>query len=121
MSKTEKNQELAAAKAGMDRKTARDYLDDPRLPSECVRIDFNKHAFRARKLPGNLIRKAASERRLSRSGAPVRRISPCRGAASKGSFCRIVNDSCRFSPIPITRSPLKPITHSPSIPISVLP
>ena len=34
MSKTEKNQELAAAKAGMDRKTARDYLGDPRLPSE---------------------------------------------------------------------------------------
>ena len=34
MSKTENNQELAAAKAGMDRKTARDYLGDPRLPSE---------------------------------------------------------------------------------------
>ncbi len=34
MSKTEKNQELAAAKAGMDRKTARDYLGDGRLPSE---------------------------------------------------------------------------------------
>lgn len=34
MSKTEKNQELAAAKAGMDRKTARGYLGDPRLPSE---------------------------------------------------------------------------------------
>ena len=34
LSKTEKNQELAAAKAGMDRKTARGYLGDPRLPSE---------------------------------------------------------------------------------------
>lgn len=34
MSKTEKNQELAAAKAGMDPKTARDYLRDRRLPSE---------------------------------------------------------------------------------------
>ena len=34
LSKTEKNQELAAAKAGMDRKTARTYLGDPRLPSE---------------------------------------------------------------------------------------
>ena len=34
MSKTEKNQELAAAKAGMDPKTARDYLRDSRLPSE---------------------------------------------------------------------------------------
>jgi hypothetical protein len=34
LSKTEQNQELAAAKAGMDRKTARDYLGDPRLPSE---------------------------------------------------------------------------------------
>ncbi len=34
MSKTEKNQELAAAKAGMDPKTARGYLADPRLPSE---------------------------------------------------------------------------------------
>lgn len=34
MSKTEKNQELAAAKAGMDPKTARDYLRDPRPPSE---------------------------------------------------------------------------------------
>ena len=34
MSKTEKNQEVAAAKAGMDPKTAREYLRDPRLPSE---------------------------------------------------------------------------------------
>jgi hypothetical protein len=34
LSKTEKNQEQAAAKAGMDRKTAREYLGDPRLPSE---------------------------------------------------------------------------------------
>src|SRR5438132_12864504 len=34
LSKTEKNQELAAVKAGMDPKTARDYLADPRLPSE---------------------------------------------------------------------------------------
>jgi Mu transposase, C-terminal domain len=34
LSKTEKNQELAAAKAGMDPKTARVYLRDPRLPSE---------------------------------------------------------------------------------------
>jgi hypothetical protein len=34
LSKTEKNQELAAAKAGMDPKTARDYLRDPRLPNE---------------------------------------------------------------------------------------
>jgi hypothetical protein len=34
LSKTEKNQELAAAKAGMAANTARDYLRDPRLPSE---------------------------------------------------------------------------------------
>jgi hypothetical protein len=34
LSKTEKNQEVAAAKAGMAAKTARDYLRDPRLPSE---------------------------------------------------------------------------------------
>lgn len=34
LSKTEKNQELAAVKAGMDAKTARDYLRDQRLPSE---------------------------------------------------------------------------------------
>ena len=34
LSKTERNQELAAAKAGMDPKTARGYLVDPRLPSE---------------------------------------------------------------------------------------
>jgi hypothetical protein len=34
LSKTEENQELAAAKAGMAPKTARDYLGDPRLPSE---------------------------------------------------------------------------------------
>jgi hypothetical protein len=34
LSKTEKNQELAAPKAGMDPKTARDYLRDPRLPNE---------------------------------------------------------------------------------------
>ncbi len=33
LSKTEKNQEVAAAKAGMAAKTARDYLRDPRLPS----------------------------------------------------------------------------------------
>jgi hypothetical protein len=34
LSKTEKNQDLAAAKAGMDPKTARAYLRDQRLPSE---------------------------------------------------------------------------------------
>ena len=34
MSKTEKSQELAAVKAGMSPNTARDYLGDPRLPSE---------------------------------------------------------------------------------------
>ena len=34
MSKTEKTQDLAAAKAGMDTKTARRYLADGRLPSE---------------------------------------------------------------------------------------
>jgi len=34
LSKTEKNQELAAAKAGMDRKTAWDYPGYPRLPGE---------------------------------------------------------------------------------------
>jgi len=34
LSKTEKTQELAAAKAGMDTKTARKYLADGRLPSE---------------------------------------------------------------------------------------
>jgi hypothetical protein len=34
LSKTEPNQELAAAKAGMDPKTAREYMRDGRLPSE---------------------------------------------------------------------------------------
>jgi hypothetical protein len=34
LSKTEKNQAVAAAKAGMAPNTARDYLGDPRLPSE---------------------------------------------------------------------------------------
>jgi hypothetical protein len=34
LSKTEKNQEVAATKAGMDPKTAREYLGDSRLPSE---------------------------------------------------------------------------------------
>jgi hypothetical protein len=34
LSKTEQNQEIAAAKAGMAPKTAREYLRDPRLPSE---------------------------------------------------------------------------------------
>jgi hypothetical protein len=34
LSKTEKTQEIAAAKAGMDAKTARKYLGDGRLPSE---------------------------------------------------------------------------------------
>lgn len=36
MSKTEKTQEVAAAKAGMDVKTARKYLADGRLPSEVI-------------------------------------------------------------------------------------
>jgi hypothetical protein len=34
MSNTEKTQEIAAAKAGMDVKTARKYLEARRLPSE---------------------------------------------------------------------------------------
>ncbi|MEO7145536.1 MAG: IS21 family transposase [Bryobacteraceae bacterium] len=34
LSKTEKNQEVAAAKSGMAPKTAREHLRDPRLPSE---------------------------------------------------------------------------------------
>ena len=34
LSKSEKNQEVAASKAGMDPKTALEYLRDPRLPSE---------------------------------------------------------------------------------------
>lgn len=38
MSKTEQNQEIAAAKAGMDAKTARKYLREGRLPSE-TRVD----------------------------------------------------------------------------------
>ena len=37
MSKTEKNQEVAASKAGMDPKTARKYLAANRLPSELPR------------------------------------------------------------------------------------
>ena len=40
MSKTEKNQEVAAAKAGMDPKTARKYLRDGQLPSES-KVDRN--------------------------------------------------------------------------------
>jgi hypothetical protein len=35
LSKTEKTQEVSAAKAGMDVKTARKYLADGKLPSEC--------------------------------------------------------------------------------------
>jgi len=38
LSKTEQNQELAAAKAGMDPKTARKYLRSGQLPSE-ARVD----------------------------------------------------------------------------------
>ena len=38
MSKTEKTQELAAAKAGMDIKTARRYLKEGTLPSE-MKVD----------------------------------------------------------------------------------
>ena len=34
LSNTERNQEIAAAKAGMDAKTARKYLRDGRLPGE---------------------------------------------------------------------------------------
>lgn len=37
LSKTGKNQEIAAAKAGMDPKTARKYIEDGRLPSEQAR------------------------------------------------------------------------------------
>lgn len=40
LSKTEKTHEAAAAKAGMDPKTARAYLRDPRLPSE-RKVDRN--------------------------------------------------------------------------------
>jgi hypothetical protein len=40
LSKTEQNQEIAAAKAGMDTKTARKYLRSGQLPSE-ARIDRN--------------------------------------------------------------------------------
>src|SRR5436305_3401191 len=36
LSKTEKTQELAAAKAGMDVKTARKYLAESKLPSENI-------------------------------------------------------------------------------------
>jgi len=36
LSKTEKNQEIAAAKSGMDPKTARKYIEDGRLPSEQI-------------------------------------------------------------------------------------
>ena len=38
MSNNEKNQEIAAAKAGMDPKTARKYLALNRLPSEVVKV-----------------------------------------------------------------------------------
>src|SRR5947209_4151659 len=40
LSKTEQNQELAAAKAGMDAKTARKYLRSGEMPSE-ARTDRN--------------------------------------------------------------------------------
>jgi hypothetical protein len=41
--------------------------------------------------------------------------------SAAGGLSGIPTTPCGFSPIPITRSPLKPITDSPSIPISVLP
>lgn len=47
MSKTEKTQEIAAAKAGMDPKTARKYIEDGRLPSEQVQ----DRSWRTRKDP----------------------------------------------------------------------
>ena len=37
LSHSEKNQEIAASKAGMDAKTARKYLGSNRLPSELVK------------------------------------------------------------------------------------
>src|SRR6185369_10001454 len=47
LSKTENTQELAAAKAGMDVKTARKYLKSPKLPSE----DKPERDWRTRKDP----------------------------------------------------------------------
>lgn len=47
MSKTEKTQEIAAAKAGMDPRTARKYLQDPRLPGE----QFRERTWRTRQDP----------------------------------------------------------------------
>lgn len=47
MSKTEKTQEIAAAKAGMDPKTARKYLQDPRLAGE----QFQERTWRTRQDP----------------------------------------------------------------------
>ena len=41
--------------------------------------------------------------------------------ATQQAFLDAHEHAWGFSPIPITGSPLKPITHSPSIPISVLP
>ena len=38
LSNTEKNQEIAASKAGMDPKTARKYLGVNQLPSEVIKV-----------------------------------------------------------------------------------
>lgn len=57
MSKTEKTQELAAAKAGMDVKTARKYLASGRLPSE----EKPERTWRTRPDPFERVRKEIEE------------------------------------------------------------
>ena len=45
LSKTERNQEIAASKAGMDAKTARKYQAAGKLPSE-LRLELNIPSYR---------------------------------------------------------------------------
>ena len=84
LSKTEKNQELAAVKAGMDRKTARDYLGDGRLPSE-RKEDRN---WRTRSDPFTEVWERIREQIATNPGLEARTLFKSVAAAASGQVCR---------------------------------
>lgn len=70
MSKTEKTQELAAAKAGMDVKTARNYLASGKLPNE----DRPERNWRTRRDPFERVRKEIEEQINAHPGLEAKTI-----------------------------------------------
>ena len=90
LSNTERTQEIAAAKAGMDPKTARKYLRTGKLPSE-LRMDRN---WRTREDPFNDVWEAIRERLALNPGLEGKDLigDDCRGinpgASLMGSYER---------------------------------